>query len=137
MIYCNLSIVLSLSAYVNHIPFSVQTSVTQLSNTSLRPSPLESNVVHTLDNLRQMIAQTSANVTEANSTLTKRLQWLQDDQLKDHVSIKYCSQASYYFSLPSLMIYHYFSSESNRGTSRSWSECDCKDKDARRRMCQN
>lgn len=66
----------------------VEGSISQLSNASLRPAPLEPNVVHTLDNLRQVIAQTSANISEANATLTKRLQWLQDDQGKDHKAIE-------------------------------------------------
>lgn len=66
---------------------SLQTSVTQLSNASLRPPPLEPNIVHELESLRQVVAQASSNISEANSTLTKRLQWLQDDQVKDHVSV--------------------------------------------------
>lgn len=61
-------------------------SILQLSNTTFRPSPLEPNVVHTLESLRQVIVQASANISETNSTLTKRIQWLQDDQIKDHVS---------------------------------------------------
>ncbi|XP_026289410.1 uncharacterized protein LOC113214300 isoform X1 [Frankliniella occidentalis] len=66
----------------------VEGSVSQLSNASLRPPPLEPNVAHTLESLRQVIAQTSANISETNSTLTKRLQWLQDDQVKDHKAIE-------------------------------------------------
>ncbi|KAK3916240.1 EF-hand calcium-binding domain-containing protein 14 [Frankliniella fusca] len=66
----------------------VEGSVSQLSNASLRPPPIEPNVAHTLENLRQVIAQTSANISEANSTLTKQLQWLQDDQVKDHKAIE-------------------------------------------------
>ncbi|XP_034246986.1 uncharacterized protein LOC117648563 isoform X2 [Thrips palmi] len=67
---------------------AVETSVSQLSNATLRPTPLEPNIVHELESLRQVVAQTSANISAANSTMTKRLQWLQDDQVKDHKAIE-------------------------------------------------
>lgn len=67
---------------------AVESSVAKLSNATLRPPPLEPNVLHELESLRQVVSQASTNISEANSTLTKRLQWLQDDQAKDHKVIE-------------------------------------------------
>lgn len=67
---------------------AMEASFLQLSNVTFRPASTEPNVVHSLDNLRQVIAQVSANISETNSTLSKRLQWVQDDRVKDRKAVE-------------------------------------------------
>lgn len=68
--------------------FLLQNTVTELSNITQKPQMLTTNETKIkTDQLNAAIVHLSHNLTNINETLSRTVQWVAEDQKKDHVNI--------------------------------------------------